>query len=188
MKYWITIWYPITGYLERISLKFCVRSRNLHLNGDALVTHELVLCRSPCVCRTAALILLFKNKNQIVHRLVFLSFLLVLHLLIRLTSLELILIYTDGYKGKKGKIGSLISVQWELQNWKLQITVIYNKPRTIFNTDTTLKYHKGLPSLLGGDGLACHGTDPLRAKGSFEQAETTLDNFYNYFNFWYLVL
>lgn len=53
--------------------------------------------------------------------------------MVRLTSLELILIYTDGYKGK---IGCLISVQWELQNWKLQITVIYNKTRTIFNTGT----------------------------------------------------
>lgn len=86
-------------------------------------------------------------------------------LVIRLNSLELILIYTDVYKGK---IGSLISVQWELQNWKLQIAVIYNKTRTIFNTDTTHKYHKGLPSLLGGDRLACHGTGPLRTKGSFE--------------------
>lgn len=65
---------PDTADLERISLMLCVGSKNLHLNGYALVTYELVLCRSPCVCRTAALILLFKNKTQILYRLIFLSF------------------------------------------------------------------------------------------------------------------
>lgn len=85
--------------------------------------------------------------------------------MIRLTLLELILIYADR---NKGKIVCLVSVQWELQNWVLQITVIYSKARTIFNTDRAEKHHKGLPSLLGGDRLAGHGTHRIRAEGSFE--------------------
>lgn len=60
---------------------------------------------------------------------------------------------------------------------------MYNKTQTVFSTNTTLKYHKGLLSLLRGDRLACHGTDPLRARGSFGDAEIALGNIYNYCNF-----
>lgn len=37
-------------------------------------------------------------------------------------------------------------------------------------------------------GVSWEGTDPLRASGSFGEAEIALGNIYNYSNFWYLVI